>query len=112
MALPTTAAPSRPAPTPQPRPLASAWVVLEAMVPVRARVARARAAILVLIDMGNSIRFGAARCGPHAQLDGGLSNPVRMAVWKYGFVVYFLAITNSYNENQIVGPAESVARSN
>src|SRR6202165_1994259 len=61
MALPTMAAPSRPAPMPQPRPLASADVVVEAMLPVTARVASARAAILVLIDMRNSIRL---RAGP------------------------------------------------
>jgi hypothetical protein len=42
---------------PQPRrPLASAGVVV-AMLPVTARAARARAAILVLIDMKNSIRL-------------------------------------------------------
>src|SRR5260370_40921383 len=70
MALPTIAAPSRPAPMPQPRPgppppppppPACAWVVVEARLPVTASVARARAAILVLIDMRNSIRLHAAR---------------------------------------------------
>src|SRR4051812_45128758 len=50
------AAPRRPAPTPQPRPLASAWVAVEAMLPVTASAASATAAILVLIDMRNSIR--------------------------------------------------------
>jgi len=59
IALPTTAAPTRPAPTPQPQPngLACAVVVVEAMLPVTASAARAAAAILVLIDMRNSIRF-------------------------------------------------------
>src|SRR5450631_3307211 len=65
MALPTTAAPTRPAPMPQPRPLASAGVVV-AMLPVTARAASARAAIPVLIDMKNSIRLKAAPCGPRA----------------------------------------------
>jgi hypothetical protein len=51
--------------------------VVEARLPVTARAARARAAILVLIDMRNSIRLEAVRCGLHAQLDGGCSKPVR-----------------------------------
>jgi hypothetical protein len=34
---------------------------------------------LVLIDMGNSIRLSASRCGPHAQLDEGCLIPVRIA---------------------------------
>jgi hypothetical protein len=50
---------------------------VEAMVPVTARAATASAAILVLIDIGNSIRLKAVRCGPHGQLDGASSNPVR-----------------------------------
>jgi hypothetical protein len=45
-------------------------VVEEAMPPVTASAARAAAAILVLIDMRNSIRLKAVRCGPHDQLDG------------------------------------------
>src|SRR5712672_348674 len=48
-------------PQPTPRPLASAWVVVEAMPPVTASVASARAAILFLIDTRNSIRLSAAR---------------------------------------------------
>jgi hypothetical protein len=46
---------------------------------------RAKAAILVLIDMGNSILLKAARCGPHAQLDGGCLIPVRIPNVKYDF---------------------------
>src|SRR5258708_27569119 len=62
MGLPTTAAPRRPAPTPKgrPPPPACAWVVVEARPPVTASVASARAAILVLIDIKNSIRLGVA----------------------------------------------------
>src|ERR1700730_769260 len=55
------AAPTRPAPMPQPRPLASALVV-EAMLPVTASVARASAAIFDLIDIRNSIRFERGLC--------------------------------------------------
>src|SRR6266699_4726928 len=56
------------------------------MPPVTARVARARAAILVLIDIGNSIRLNAARCGPHARWTEPLltrfeSQPGNMASW-------------------------------
>jgi hypothetical protein len=51
--------------------------VVEPTLPVTARAATARAASLVLIDMMVSIRLGAARCGPHARLDGGCSIPVR-----------------------------------
>jgi hypothetical protein len=58
-------------------------VVVEAMLPVTASVARARAAILVLIDMRNSIRLRAARFGPHAQLVGAFPNPVRIAPRKF-----------------------------
>jgi hypothetical protein len=73
--------------------LASAWVVLEAMLPVTARVARARAAIPVLIDMGNSIRLRRAVV---------VRMPVGRSVFEagsissreFGFVVYFFAITN------------------
>src|SRR6476620_4245767 len=43
-----------------------------------ASAARARAAILVLIDMTNSIRLRRYRCGPRASLDGGFSLPVRI----------------------------------
>src|ERR1700754_865905 len=60
MALPTMAAPTRPAPIPKPRPLASTDWVVDAMLPVTASIASAAAAILVLIDMRNSIRFEAA----------------------------------------------------
>src|ERR1700690_1757771 len=84
MALPTIAAPTMPAPTPQPKPngLASACVVLDAMAPVTARVARARAAMLLLIDMGNSIRFGGGPSWSARQLDGASSNPVRSCLIK------------------------------
>src|SRR5258706_11928063 len=54
-------------PQPRPPPPACAWVEVEARPPVSARAASARAAILVLIDMRNSIRLWADRCGPHAQ---------------------------------------------
>ena len=52
-AEPTTAAVAMPPPTPQTQPgcLASAEVVVDAMLPVTATAARAAAAILVLIDM-------------------------------------------------------------
>ena len=83
-----SAAPTRPAPTPQCSGLACAWVV-EAIVPVTARVARARAANLVSIDMEAPSCVGAAHRGPHAQLDGAPSKAVRNGVWQYGFVVYF-----------------------
>jgi len=72
--------------------LACAWLV-EAIVPVTARVARAKAAILVLIDMVNSILVLSGRCGPHAELDGAPSKAVRNGGRKYGFVDYFLAIS-------------------
>src|ERR1700743_2415308 len=60
MALPTMAAPTRPAPIPKPSPLASTDWVVDAMLPVTASIASAAAAILVLIDIRNSIRFEAA----------------------------------------------------
>src|SRR3954468_16130303 len=60
MAVPTIAAPTRPAPMPQPSGLACAWVLDDAIVPVTARVASARAANLVLIDMEVSILCEAA----------------------------------------------------
>src|SRR5213595_2663634 len=47
-------------PQPRPPPPAWAWVVVEARPPVKASAASARAAILVLIDMRNSIRLWAA----------------------------------------------------
>src|SRR5437016_3546092 len=67
-------------PQPRPPPPAWAWVVVEARPPVKASAASARAAILVLIDMRNSIRLWADRCGPCAQLDGPCSIPVRFAL--------------------------------
>src|SRR5919197_4130290 len=95
MALPTMAAPTRPAPIPQCSGLACAWVV-DATVPVMARVASASAANLVLIDMEVSILCCAAIV-------------VRMPCWtevvgerfdkvprKYGFVVYFFDISDGY----------------
>ena len=54
---------------------------------VRAK-AMARAAILVLIDMRNSIRLWADRCGPCAQLDGPCSIPVRFAVGEIACLRY------------------------
>src|SRR5712691_11700672 len=72
-------------------PLASAWVVVDAMVPATASVASASAAILVLIDMTNSIRLRAARCGPHIQLDGASPDPVRIparnSLFSYSIVI-------------------------
>ena len=46
------------------KPWASALVVVEAMLPATVRAATARAAILVLIVMGYSIRLRTVRCGP------------------------------------------------
>jgi hypothetical protein len=69
--------------------------VVEAIVPVTASVARARAAILVLIDMVNSILVLSGHCGPHAQLDGAPSKAVRMGGKNYGFVIYFSDISDS-----------------
>jgi CMP-2-keto-3-deoxyoctulosonic acid synthetase len=43
-------------------------VVVEAMLPVAARAATAKAASLVLIDMENSVRLKAARHGPHVPI--------------------------------------------
>jgi hypothetical protein len=58
--------------------MASAAVVVEAMLPVAAMAATARAAILVLIDMDNSIRLLAEPLWPaYARLDGGISASVR-----------------------------------
>ena len=54
---------------PSPRPLAWADWVVEAIVPVTARAARATAAILVLIDIRNSIiRIFADRYGPRDRI--------------------------------------------
>jgi hypothetical protein len=50
---------------PQPYGLASAWVVVVAIVPVTASAARGNSSNPGLIDMGNSIRLRRHRCGPH-----------------------------------------------
>src|ERR1700722_3246247 len=47
------------------------------MLPVTARVAMARAAILVVIDMGHSIRFERGPFWSACPLDGANPNPVR-----------------------------------
>src|SRR5260370_26628635 len=118
MALTRIAAPTRPAPTPQPQPgppppPACAGVVVEAMLPVAARVASASAAILVLIDMRNSIRLRAVRCGPHAQLDGGFSNPVRIAGPEFRiFTIYLVLQMVRRTTRQRLGPLASVSGSN
>src|ERR1700737_3900610 len=88
----------RPAPIPQPRPEppASAWVVVEARLPVTASVARARAAILVLIDMRNSIRLSAARFGPHAPVGRSVFESGSIRVPEIASFSYSFAITDSY----------------
>ena len=61
--------------------------------PVTARVARARAANLVLIDMENSILVLSGHCGPHAQLDGGLRKRFEggREIWfRHLFLIYFI----------------------
>src|SRR5690242_18967433 len=85
------AAPTRPAPMHQPgwKPWASADVVVEAMLPVAARAATARAAILVLIDMKITLPgSGGPLWSASARLDGCSTIPVRMhrvKIWQFGF---------------------------
>jgi hypothetical protein len=41
-----------------------------------------------------SILVLSGHCGPHAQLDGACWKAVRNRAWKYGFVDYFLDISD------------------
>src|SRR5579859_1014116 len=90
------AAPTRPAPMPQPRPWASAEVVVEAMLEVAARAATARAAILVLIDMDNSIGLRRSVVARVCRLDGAIAVPVRNFGVKFWYVEFMDWITTGY----------------
>src|SRR6476661_8411177 len=108
MAVPTTAAPIRPAPMPQPRPPppACAWVVVEARPPVNASAASATAAILVLIDMRTPSGCGRPVVGPRAQLDGACSIPVRFGGGEFQIRGISPLFQSLIARRHALGPAE------
>src|SRR5271165_489549 len=109
MALPTTAAPTRPAPTPQPQPgwklWAAAGVTADATLPVAAMAARARAAILVLNDI-IKLHPGLKRpLWSACPLDGGFLASVRIRRCCLVPTDFSIAVPVAYTAGELFGGA-------